>query len=183
MSRKRSRKFDSHNISAINTMKSLISPEICKDIVYHNRWRECGYPACILSYNLPNRDVVIMKFTSVSRDDSIIRYHEIRWWVSLYIGPRKNQDINMDGLQTGRCGMHGLVVAKQMLLVFILIFLQPGQTLFVGGADGRRFRIYRHHLGKLGFKETRFDNEQTMMFTCPLTAKFPHINKDLILYE
>lgn len=169
MSRKRSRKFDTCNRDALRRMSGLYRPYMC------NYWKEedvsyeyvQAHVTCI-TYTLPNRDIVQMYFSTDNGDDDFTMQSEYKYWVGLYIGPRQNKDRNMDGLSTGRCGMKGLVIARQMLLHYILKRLRPGQTIFVGGADGRRFRIYEYWLGKLGFRRTNYRGESAMMFTRPL---------------
>lgn len=111
-----------------------------------------------------------MRFMLDCDIDSTPKY-DYRWWVSLYIGPRQDRNYNRDGLQTGKVGITGLLLSQQILIGFILYILESGQTVFVGGADSRRFRIYRHYLSQLGFRQTRYMNEPAMMFTKPLQCE------------
>lgn len=116
-----------------------------------------------LTYNLPNRDIVQMRFQVDNGDPYMVNEKDYRWWVMLYIGPRRNRDINVDGIQTGHCGLAGLGVALDMLKLFIKTKTVPGQYIVVNGADGRRFRIYKHYLSRMGFRETRYEGIRVMM--------------------
>lgn len=168
MSRKRSCKDSGQSTEIIHGLIDKISPGIMGSVRAsdpHN-----GFPEIDMEYTLSNRDIVRMSFISDSNDE-MTRECELRWWVTLYIGPRKNRDVNVDGLQTGRVGLTGLHVAMQMIIYFILGFMKPGQSVFVAGADGRRFRVYKHYLSRMGFRQTRYMGEPAMMFTVPLDYK------------
>lgn len=121
------------------------------------------WPMYTLTYNLPNRDIVQMRFQVDNGDPYMVNEKDYRWWVMLYIGPRQNRDINVDGIQTGHCGLTGLGVALEMLKYFMENYTKVGQYIVVNGADGRRFRIYKHYLSRMGFRETRYCGIRVMM--------------------
>jgi hypothetical protein len=174
MSRKRSNKDAVLNTQRLVGMFDMIRPAIWGKLRVENKRSEMGFPMYDIWYDLSNRDVVRMTFISDSNDE-ITRECELRWWVSLYIGPRKNKDINMDRLSTGRVGLEGLTVAHQMMMFFMLTTMQPGQSVFVGGADSRRFRVYQHYLSRLGFRQTNYMGTSAMMFTIPADWKTSNI--------
>ena len=61
---------------------------------------------------------------------------------------------------TGKCGLKGLHLARLVLICFIEFLeeitpIGESKQIVVGASDSKRMRIYKHYLGKLGFKYTR----------------------------
>ena len=76
----------------------------------------------------------------------------------------------------------------------MVYILKPGQTIYVGGADGRRFRVYKQYLTRLGFRQTQYMNKPAMMFTRPsdnpvelkdttIPFKMPMDEDEFLMYE
>ena len=61
---------------------------------------------------------------------------------------------------TGKCGIKGLLLAKLVLQCFTEFLgentpIGKSKRIVVEGSENRRNRIYKHYLGKLGFKPIR----------------------------
>ena len=154
----------------MDLMCSRLTTSKLSEVIWTDASMRRWDPHHLFVHKFPNRQWLYMRFQLDCDIDSTPKC-DYRWWVSLYIGPRQDRNHNRDGLQTGKVGMTGLLLSQQILIGFILYILKPGQTVFVGGADSRRFQIYRHYLSQLGFRQTRYMNESAMMFTKPLQCK------------
>lgn len=87
--------------------------------------------------------------------------HGDKMYVVFYI-MTKRTDGYQQFKQTGKCGLEGLVFAKECLIDFITWwksqFKRRNLRIYVRGDDRRRFEIYKHFLVPLGFhvQQSRF---------------------------
>lgn len=110
------------------------------------------------------RQVVRMRFMVDNEDEEIVQKQDWVWWVSLYIGHDSDADKNMDGLSTGTGGMRGLLLAKQMLIWFIVMKMDKGQKIVVHPYDSRRRKVYEKVLTELGFFKCKYMKMDSFMF-------------------
>lgn len=102
----------------------------------------------------------------------IIQYSETSYFVSLSVSKKRK---NANGYILGNkysntcktnigSGIQPLVWAKTRILEFMEMEKGSGKYLKISGADGRRFKVYKWALSKIGFQEQICDNEKTMIY-------------------
>ena len=75
-------------------------------------------------------------------------YPSNRYFVSMYIGKRGNGYVT--GKQTGRSGIEGLLIARDMLSE-LMKCMYDGEELYIYADDERRWNVYKKYLTPLGF--------------------------------
>lgn len=123
----------------------------------------------------PGADVVYFKSIKLSNGQFLqVNFHEM--WrkkdtyynISISIRTKKKKDVTSKQI-TGRCGLEGLIMAKDIIDIFEetvtrTLCSQKGRKFYlvILGADERRQSAYRR-MTKYGFKTERLFNENVLM--------------------
>lgn len=151
MSRKRN--LEQSRLRAVieSEVREGLANEINREICYDDGW---PYPHLYTHKDQSGQVVQMMFFMDNDNPETTLK-RDKTWWVTLYIGDRRLKNLNVDGLSTGKIGIRGLMIAKQMLIHFIINEMNFGQRIVVHPYDSKRRRVYSAVLEKMGFKRSR----------------------------
>ena len=86
-----------------------------------------------------------------------------RYWL---LGKKNQAAKGGKNLQTGRAGLEGLILAKNVLQFFVDEYLPKGVMLMVRGADDKRYHAYHRYLTKKMpiFEEYKWGDEDHLAY-------------------